>query len=136
MRRQQSTASSVTPTEHEEQMLVVRWWRGCCREFDCEPEELFSVPNGAMRAGRYATNHYFLDEGLVKGVADMFLAVPAHGKSGMWIEMKRRKNSRVQPEQYDFGRRVIERGYHFVIAKGADDAITQIKEYLCGQSTD
>ena len=135
MRRQQSTASSVkTPTEHEEQMLVVRWWRGCCREYDCEPEELFSIPNNGKRS--FAVAQYFLDEGMVKGVADMFLAVPARGMSGMWIEMKRRKNSRVQPEQYDFGRRVIERGYHFVIAKGADDAITQIKEYLCGQSTD
>lgn len=120
------------PTEHDEQVAVIRWWRGCCLQFDCLPEELFSVPNGGLRSRTFATNQFFRDEGLVRGVADLCLAVPsADGtRSILWIEMKRRKGGVQSPEQKAFAERVESRGQAYVLAKGAEQAIDAINTYL------
>lgn len=121
---------TYVPTEHEEQVAVIRWWRGCCLQYDSLPEELFAIPNAAHRT--FAASKHFKDEGLVKGVADLCLAVPSgDGRAPMlWIEMKRRSGGRQSPEQKAFAERVESRGHVYVLAKGADQAIAAIEAYL------
>lgn len=82
-----SGTHSDTPSEDHEQMLFVQWFR---RTF---PGVLiYAIPNGGARHPAVAMK--MKCTGTVKGIPD--LHVPAWR---LWIEMKRQKGGRVDPEQ-------------------------------------
>jgi hypothetical protein len=66
------------------------------------------------------------------GVSDYFFAYPAHGKPGLWIELKRRDPSISKPtqDQLDWLEKMEAVGYEVAIAWGAEQAIAVIQEYL------
>ena len=70
-------------------------------------------------------------QGVRAGVADLFLSVPRGGRSGLWIEMKR-KGGRVRPEQREFLGHMQALGYAGAVCHGADEARDVITAYMKG----
>lgn len=122
------SAAKKCPLEHDEQVEVIRWFRAMADRFNVEPEMLFAIPNGGLR--HPATAKRLVDEGVVAGVADLFLAVPTTAAFGLWIEMKRQRGGSQKPEQKLFEQRMRARGYEYVLCRGAAAAIEAIEQYL------
>jgi len=89
---------------------------------------LHAIPNGGSRHPAEAAN--LKRQGVVAGIPDLFLPVPAKGKHGLYIEMKRKKGGRLSPYQKDVIDRLQKIGYEVIVAKGADEAIQAIETYL------
>lgn len=106
------------PSEHEEQRLVVEWFRRTYKGV-----RIFAIPNGGAR--NIATAGRLKAEGVSPGVPDLF--VPAWR---LWIEMKRATGGRVSVEQKDWIEYLIAEGYHALVCHGFDDARRQIGEFL------
>lgn len=122
------------PLEHQEQATLIKWKLLYQRQIP-ELECLFAIPNqGAARLKNLQT------EGVLKGVSDLFLAVPVvkadrlrwavHAYAGLFIELKRVKGGKVSAEQYAFLARMKFRGYEAIVCYGAEDAWQTILKYL------
>lgn len=107
-------------TEHQEQSALIAWARMTESHWP-ELALLHAIPNGGWR--HPATGKKLKAEGLKKGVPDLCLPVPRHGKSGMYIEMKSKKG-RVRKEQKWWLERLTEQGYHAVVCKGSPRPLT------------
>jgi hypothetical protein len=70
-------------------------------------------------------------EGLCKGAADIFVAIPTTEHSGLWMEFKT-KTGKVSKEQAEFGVAQILRGYGYVVVRSVDEAIEALEDYLRG----
>lgn len=68
-------------------------------------------------------------QGVVAGVADLFLPYPAREYHGLWIEMKS-ESGRLTDEQRTFLQVMVSRGYSAHVAHGASAAIDLLKWYL------
>lgn len=88
---------------------------------------VFAVPNGGLRNKRTAIN--LKHEGVKAGIWDIFVPIPANGYHGMYVEMKFGKN-KLTAEQMQFGKAMIEYGYRCKVAYSAEEAYTEIMEYL------
>lgn len=71
--------------------------------------------------------------GVKKGVADFFLAIPARGYAGLWIELKV-GDGKLTIEQSEFLHRKNCMGYQAVAAWGFDAATEIIKSYLTNEN--
>lgn len=91
---------------------------------------LFAIPNGGSRNIIEARNMRL--QGIRAGVSDYFLAYPANGKCGLWIELKRTKKSlsQVTEEQAIWLERCERVGYAVSVAYGAEDAMRAVNHYL------
>ena len=107
-----------TPTEHEEQVSLVNWWR---QKFPTLL--LFSIPNGGKRAISVAKR--LKAEGQTPGIPDLFCP-----KYSLWIELKRTKGGKVSPEQEKIIKYLKLIGHTVIIGKGATDASRQILAFL------
>lgn len=105
------------PTEHEEQVNFVRWFR-----LQFPRVMIFAVPNGGDRHAAVAAK--MRAEGVTPGVPDLFIP-----DWRLFVEMKRRKGGRVTPEQ----KRVMEHlemaGYTCAVARGFDEAMDIAMEH-------
>ena len=106
------------PTEHEEQRELVRWFRQTWPGV-----RIFAIPNGGARSK--ATAGRLKAEGVSPGVPDLF--IPAWG---LWVEMKRQKGGALSADQKDWIEYLTICGYRCIVAKGADDAMTQIRAIM------
>lgn len=75
--------SNRTP-EHDMQVRCVNWFADCFPEY--EPY-FWATPNGGYRSAK--TAKAMKAEGQKAGVPDLFLAYPAKGYHGLFIEMKK-----------------------------------------------
>lgn len=75
------------PTEHEEQKMLVEWFR-----LQFPGVLIYAIPNGGARTAAEAGR--LKAEGVVAGMPD--LHVPS---LGLWIEMKRARGGRVSEAQ-------------------------------------
>lgn len=117
--------------EHNLQVACVRWFRLQHNELDCL---LFAIPNGGRRdkttAGKLKA------EGVVAGVADLFLSVPKMKNEqcvshGLYIEMKtNEKSSRQRESQKHFESMVTFMKYDYVICRTLDEFINKVSNYL------
>lgn len=98
------------PTEHEEQREFVKWFRQTFHGV-----RIFAIPNGGARSITTATR--LKVEGVSRGVPDLY--VPAWK---LWIEMKRQKGGRIDPEQADWHEYLERIGDMVVVCKGAEHA--------------
>lgn len=105
------------PTEHEEQREFVRWFRQTYPSV-----RVFAVPNGGAR--NIATAARLKLEGVTRGVPD--LCIPAWR---LWVEMKRKKNSRVDEAQKDWHQYLEGIGHTVVIGHGWQDAAEKIETF-------
>ena len=87
------------PSEHSEQAAVVLWaWQRSATI--PELKNLVSIPNGSRRDA--ATGAKLVREGLKAGFSDLALFIPCGGYGALFIEMKRRHNAVIRPNQADW----------------------------------
>ena len=67
--------------------------------------------------------------GVKPGMADLFIAIPKNGKSGLWIELKSEKG-KLSLEQKEFLSRMTINGYVAIAAWGFEAAKEFILKYL------
>lgn len=110
--------------EHQTQCACVRWFRYQYPEYSML---LFAVPNGGARDR--VTGAKLKAEGVVAGVADLFLSVPRKGFHGMYIEMKAGKNTQTE-SQKEFQRSVEAEGYLYKVIRSFDEFMQEVEDYL------
>ena len=115
------------PTEEQEQAAVFEWAMLMSKQFP-DLEDLFHIGNGGLRSKSEAAR--FKRMGVKPGVSDLFLPAPVGKYHGLWIEMKRQKGGRLEPEQKDWIERMNRKGYLALVAHGADEACEILYNYL------
>lgn len=115
-------------SESHLQSECVRWFRYQYPEYRVL---LFAIPNGGKR--NISTAKRLKAEGVVPGVADLFLAVANLVDKelfhGLWIEMKSGKNKQTE-FQKDFAYSVIQQGYRYQVCYSFDEFKKCIEKYL------
>lgn len=114
----------LVPSEDKEQEIVARWLTRNRILF-------YHIPNGGKRDKREAAK--FKRCGVQAGVPDIcipFAVSPYHGAYG---ELKRRSGGKVSDKQYWWLDELTKAGYFCFVAKGADDFIEKIRNYMAGQ---
>lgn len=119
------TVAAKVPTEHTEQVLLVKWF---AMQYPAIGKRLVAVPNGGQRNVIVAAK--LKAEGVRAGFPDLMLLMPRHGFAGLIIELKRKKGGTLQPEQADWLEWLGEQGFMTVVCKGFEAAQTAIKDYL------
>lgn len=117
-RGRKPSVPSQIPTEHQEQVAFVKWFR-----IQYRGVRIFAIPNAAMRSHGLAA--YLKAEGMVPGVPD--LCVP---EWNLWIEFKRIKGSTTSEEQHDWARYLVGIGHHHFFAFGCDDAMAKVSRFV------
>lgn len=94
---------------------------------------LFAIPNGSKLAGnqkqRAIQGKRLKAEGLVAGVADLFLSVPSGQYHGLYLEAKTEKG-RQQDSQKAFEESVLSAGYGYAIFRSEAEFISIVTTYL------
>jgi hypothetical protein len=121
------TDTGAVPTESQEQQALFHWARlqeGAFPELGL----LVHVPNGGLRNMPEAVR--FKAEGVRKGFPDLLLPVARGGYHSLAIELKRRKHSRISPEQKRWIDSLNGQGYLAVVCYGWEEAEKTITGYL------
>lgn len=108
-------------TEQQEQFKAVAWLRKNNVLF-------YHVPNGGHRD--FLEGVKFKRLGVSAGVPDLVVPVARKGHHGLYIELKRQSGGSVSDRQRWWLARLAEEGYDCYVAKGADDLILYVKNYL------
>lgn len=122
--------ASPIPTESAEQQLLFQWARMQSGKYP-ELTLLYHIPNEGKRS--HKTGARMKAEGLKTGVPDICLPVARGGHHGLYIELKRVKNSRVTVAQMAWIEALTKQGYVAAVCRGADEAIELITRYLSGR---
>jgi len=110
------------PLEHQIQASFFEWW-----EVAYGSPLAFAIPNGGKR--HIITAMKMKQEGVKPGVPDVFIAIPAWGASGLFLEFKRR-TGRVTEEQASYLYWLLEAGYRTAVVRSLEEAIEAVKLYL------
>lgn len=110
--------------EHQMQVACVNWFRMQYRKYQLL---LFAIPNGGHRNRIVAAK--LKAEGVVAGVADLFLSVPSNRFFGLYIEMKIKPNNQTD-SQKAFQSMVEKQGYRYEVVYNFDQFEKLINEYL------
>lgn len=110
-------AANPIPTEHQEQVNFVRWFR-----LQFPRVLIFAIPNGGDRHAAVAAK--MRAEGVMPGVPDLFIP-----DWRLFVEMKRRKGGRVSPEQKKVMEHLEMAGYTCAVARGFDEAMDLAMEH-------
>lgn len=113
-------------SESREQQALFRWWDMYRSQYPAAV--MFAVPNGGARSA--ITGARLKAEGVLAGVPDVFLAFPAGGLHGLFIEMKRQKGGRVSPAQKAVMQALRMQGYEVAVCHGWQEARGCIEQYL------
>lgn len=116
-----------SPTESQEQQALIKWWR---LQYPQNEMLLFHIPNGGWR--NFKTAARLKKEGVVAGVADLFLAIPSGKFHGLFIEMKRESGGKQSQAQKDFEKAIKAQGYGYALCHGWMDAASAIRLHLLG----
>jgi len=113
-------------SEHQEQVRIMKWVHENEPRFP-ELEMMFAVPNGGKRDAR--TGKMLKDEGVKRGVPDLWLPVRRGDYVGLVIENKVGKNKTSAYQDW-WLERLDKQGWMCVVCYTAEDAIEAVKEYL------
>jgi hypothetical protein len=127
------------PTEHGEQSALIEWVRWHLPQYPAL-SMLFAIPNGGARPAkeverggrmiRISTEgHKLKAEGQRAGVPDLFLAFPALGYPGLFIEMKR-QGEYSSPKQLRWQAALKACGYAVWEAFSMDEAKNKLLGYI------
>ena len=122
--------ASQIPTESREQKTLFEWAKLMEGRWP-ELGLLYHIPNEGKRSR--TTGARMRAEGLRSGVPDICLPVARGGHHGLYIELKRVKNSRVTKEQLEWIEALVAQGYVAAVCRGCDEAISLITDYLNGR---
>lgn len=117
---------SESPTESQIQQSCFRWFQLQHKGL-WEDGVLFHIANEGIRLG--GQGRRAKREGIVRGVADICLAVPRHGYGALYIEMKR-PGCYQSPEQKTWAQNITKHGYKYVVCKSLDEFIMTVNRYL------
>lgn len=120
------------PLESKVQEEVIAWAK---LQFPaCVSDALFANMNGTMIAGNAAQRARYINamkrRGMRPGVSDLTIAIPRGRYHGMYLELKRDSKSPVSTEQEKFLADMRRNGYHAEVAKGFNQAIEMIANYI------
>lgn len=113
------------PSEHDEQCNLVCWFR---LQYPHLTRNFFAIPNGGHR--NIVVAKKLKNEGVSRGVADLFLMAAKGGWHGLFIEMKPIKGGQQTENQKEFEKKCKEAGYKYFLARGCKAAQDCIREYL------
>lgn len=113
-------------SESEIQQECIRWFKEAHPQL-AQEGMLFHIANEGIRLGGMGAR--FKREGIVKGVADLCLAVPMHGYGALYIEMKR-KGTYQRPEQKAWQQAVERHGSKYVVCRSKEEFAVEINRYL------
>lgn len=116
----------ICPTERQEHLLLMKWFR----DHPLLSPLVIHIANEYDGGGLKGMMRKAL--GVRAGVSDFFVPFPCSDKHGLWIELKRKKGSKVTPEQLDWLAKMRNLGYAGHIAYGCVHAIKLIEDYLKG----
>ena len=117
---------SEGPSESEIQQSCIKWFQLLHRAL-WEDGVLFHIANEGIRLG--GQGRRIKREGIVRGVADLCLAMPRHGYGALYIEMKRPDRYQ-SPEQRTWQKNIERHGNKYVVCKSLDEFIKIINRYL------
>ena len=117
---------SEGPSESEIQQSCIKWFQLQHRAL-WEDGVLFHIANEGIRLG--GQGRRIKREGIVRGVADLCLAMPRHGYGALYIEMKRPDRYQ-SPEQRTWQKNIELHGNKYVVCKSLDEFIKIINRYL------
>lgn len=125
-----SPESALIPSESTEQQHLFQWARMMS---GAHPELalMYKITNEGRRSR--ANGARMVAEGMKKGVPDICLPVARGGHHGLYIELKRERNSRVTREQLEWIEALMDQGYAAAVCRGCDEAIRLITDYLAGR---
>lgn len=112
---------SEMPSEDQEQILVIAW----CQKHHVRCHH---SPNGGSRDFREAVK--FKRMGVSPGFPDLVIPYARHGYHMLLVEMKRLKGGVLSDSQKDWRDFLIQEGYAWYEAKGHQECIKIIKDYL------
>ena len=110
--------SKTYPSESEEQIGFLSWF-----DASFPGVRIFHIPNGGHRAISVAKK--MKAEGVKAGVPDLY--IPAWK---IWIEMKRVKGGRVDPDQAEWHDYLTAIGDTVIVGRGAKDASAKLLQVL------
>lgn len=115
------------PTEAQEQKALFEWAEWAKHRYP-ELALLYHIANEGRRS--YALGREMKAQGLRSGVPDICLPVPRGGYGALYIEMKRRKDSRLSDNQRGWINGLNRAGNRAVVCKGWEAARQEIETYL------
>jgi len=104
------------------QSACVQWFR-----LQYPQHTIFAIPNGGNRSA--ATGAMIKREGVLAGVADLFVMFPSGGYHGLFIEMKT-PTGKVQESQKVFAEQAFRNRYLYMVIRSVDDFMAVVKAYL------
>jgi hypothetical protein len=115
--RRRMAKTRRAPTEHDEQVILVRWFR-----MQFPGVRIFAVPNGGHR--NPVTARKLKDDGVESGVPDLYC--PAWR---LWVEMKRTVKGTTSTQQKDWHEYLQGVGDTVMVCHGASAAMAEIREF-------
>jgi hypothetical protein len=88
---------------------------------------MYAIPNGGKRS--VITAAIMKAEGVLPGVADLFLMQPNKDYHGLYIEVKTEKGNQ-SPYQKEFERKAKQRSYDYQVCRNFDEFQEIITKYL------
>lgn len=113
--------------EYHSCTTLTTWWGFACRMFHVPELLLFHIPN--QSASGPVRGMHLKRMGVRSGTPDYFLAVPRHGKHGVFIEMKA-PEGKISAEQKLAAEELRKQGYEVVFCYSTDAARAVIEAYL------
>jgi len=113
--------------EHKIQVECVKLFR---YKYAALHYRLFAIPNGGQRNKTVAAK--MKSEGVLRGVWDLFLAVPRNGKHGLFIEIKYGYNKLT--EHQEIFKSHLQSDYAFGVAYSVEEFLQLVNDYLTTKS--
>lgn len=117
-------------TEHEIQSGYFEWVRHMCSQNSLY-ENIFAIPNGAHLANGGRGFKRLWDEGFGVGVPDIFVAIPASGWHGLFIESKSVGGKLSHPQEEWF-KRLTAAGFCCRVGNDIHELVKITTDYLFG----
>lgn len=122
----QAAARKLSATaEHRLQVACVSWFR---LQFPRLALRLFAIPNGGFRSKTTAAR--LRDEGVLSGVADLFLAEPRSCWGGLFIEMKTTARGSDLSQMQRTWASDIRQDYGYTVCRTIEEFQNTVRAYL------
>jgi hypothetical protein len=108
--------------ESKLQSQCVKWFR-----LQYPNETIFAIPNGGQR--NITTAKRLKDEGVLSGVADLFVLHGTWNFNGLFIEMKIGKGKQTE-SQIEFEQKAKSKHYKYVVCRSFEDFIYEVTKYF------